>query len=881
MKKFLPYIFTLVIIANIFAPLSVVFIDGKASIQKNEVSAEEYGPVSLVVNPTIQYVGSPKKEVIKIDITAVWKNVAEGTSPNVDTHQILNLAVIGPNKTETVINYKDFTAVLGGVTDASKKTSTLTWYINTFKGNTLDAYPETEFKISAEIRQQGYGSDWKEIGDPAAMNSETTITTPNAKAVEEALQGKSGTNDTAELPDCVFAHPVSGTFSGCLLQSFYTLVFSPTAYLFALSATFFDKMFAYSIADSSYRSAFVVEGWGLVRDICNVFFIFILLYVAFATVLNIHGFKTKEMIINVVIIGLLINFSLFTTQVIIDTSNILARVFYNSEKLKPKTEVIDSNNTQSDLHEISLSQGLVAAVDPQQLLTTNLNLSSKNSVDSQESLTAGSWFILILLGSIVNIVGIIVFLSVGIFMIARVIGLWVAMVVVPFTFFSYAVPELQTMDTVGWKKWWPETIKLAFLAPIFMFFLYLILMFLQNGFQGIGGDSSILEVMLPFIFIMMFLLKAKDIAKTMSGEIGAAVMKGAQAASVAVLGGAALGAAALGRGTIGAVSKYTQNDTARGKAIGFSDTKLAAAKSAKQWWNPAAHVNTAITAVKGAGKFAAAGVAQGLHSVNVDERDANGNKTGNKTTWGKQLQKADKSFATTQTATSTLDAAAAHEFGGKMGYDKDVKYKNLKETEQHEVREEVDKDFISKKAFGKTYKETTDVEQKAAIDRSYKELDTNRAKYINKDGEIEGLDVDVITRDVKDPDKFTTTQKKIKGRGGDENAALYGKSQAIGEFVNALRKGSMDVRNLSQTKAVSKGLFGAMGVGLIATVAAAVRTGMKQGLGVNQASGQKDFIKDIKHTFEEALKSAKLEVKLDKADAHAGGGGGDAHAAHH
>jgi len=54
----------------------------------------------------------------------------------------------------------------------------------------------------------------------------------------------------------------------------------------------------------------------VVRDFVNIFFIFVLLYIAFATILSLHGFKTKEMIINVIIIGLLMNFSLFAGQLI-------------------------------------------------------------------------------------------------------------------------------------------------------------------------------------------------------------------------------------------------------------------------------------------------------------------------------------------------------------------------------------------------------------------------------------------------------------------------------------------------------------------------------------------------------------------------------------
>ena len=66
-----------------------------------------------------------------------------------------------------------------------------------------------------------------------------------------------------------------------------------------------------------------------------------MLYIAISTILNLHGFNTKSTIINVIVIGLFINFSLFATQVIIDSSNIMARVFYNSDAIKITEKGID------------------------------------------------------------------------------------------------------------------------------------------------------------------------------------------------------------------------------------------------------------------------------------------------------------------------------------------------------------------------------------------------------------------------------------------------------------------------------------------------------------------------------------------------------------
>ena len=190
-----------------------------------------------------------------------------------------------------------------------------------------------------------------------------------------------------------------------------------------------------------------------------------------------------------------------------------------------------------------------------------------------------------LLATAVNIVGLIVFLSVALIFITRVIGLWLAMIVVPFAFLSYTVPAMQDFDLVGWKKWWPETLKLAFLAPVFIFFLYLIIKFLNAGFAIMQtndkeGLTFVIGIVLPFIFIMVFLMKAKDIAKDMSGKMGQQITDGLSKVGGFALGAATGGAAMLGRMSLGnlgnklANSKSLAETEAKGGIKGFGARML-------------------------------------------------------------------------------------------------------------------------------------------------------------------------------------------------------------------------------------------------------------------------------------------------------------------
>ncbi len=381
-------------------------------------------------------------------------------------------------------------------------------------------------------------------------------------------------SNAGDLPTCDVTSP-SSWFSGCIAQALYYLFFKTSSFVFGLSGKALDFTLMYSISDTSYRSSFVVEGWGIVKDFCNMFFIFVLLYIAFGTILNLHNVKTKEMIINVVIIGLLINFSLFATQVIIDASNILTRVFYNQKTIVTGTAQKDASGnplpTKSELGdfgEIKLSEAIVSKVNPQELIMRASEVESipirgtmtgEDQTKTKQGISTGTFIIVIFLATAVNIVGTIAFLSSAFVFIARVVGLWLAMILAPLAFFSYIVPQLQDIKMIGWKKWWPDTLKMAFVAPVFAFFMYIIVGFMDKGLgiidasmkTGKGGLTFVIAIVVPFAFIMILLMKAKSIAVDMSGEVGAAISKVGAVAGGLALGVATGGAAIAGRATLG------------------------------------------------------------------------------------------------------------------------------------------------------------------------------------------------------------------------------------------------------------------------------------------------------------------------------------------
>lgn len=679
----------------------------------------------------------------------------------------------------------------------------------------------------------------------------------------------------AVLPAC---NVTSGSgVVGCFGYLIYYALFIPTSYLFALAGQFFDWTFSYSVSDAAYRSPFVVEGWGLIRDFCNIFFIFVLLYVAFSTILQIHGFNTKGMIINVVIIGLLMNFSLFAAQVIIDTSNILARVFYNSDAIKiteggkngSSTEAVGVNG------EVPLSAAIVNKVNPQNIIINGaqgVKVEDKVSGEQVNDATVnsgrlggGAFILITLLAIAVNVVGMMVFLSVGLVFVARVIGLWVAMIFVPLAFFSYTVPSMQSMSMAGWKNWWPETLKLAFLAPVFIFFIYLILKFLETGLSLINADSKsgtafFIATIVPFAFIMILLLKAKDIAKDMSGKLGQSITGAVATVGGLALGGAALGAAVAGRTIIG-----------RGMA--------------------------AASRTDGAQK---------MIKYRQDLKDYNSGKVGAvhpgaapkltlRERIGDRLNRSQEKVGEVDHARHEIDSIK-----DKAGL-KGIADSNLSQVNENKLKE----------TFAKEKKSEIETEvrkgAKPLLDASGQTVKDSRGQVItggesgfksaNRDAvsHTMGLDpnnVDHRTGQLTDAAKKkvedelnvqfnavlkTSTDQEAASRFDHLRAESKEQVNPLSRIVSKSNTASYDARNLSQTKADKReSIFTKAGAGLIAGIAMGVRTGLKSS-GINHGSGQGDFLKDLGHTLTEAMKSAKVSVKVEEShgsDGHGDHGGG-------
>ena len=292
--------------------------------------------------------------------------------------------------------------------------------------------------------------------------------------------------------------------------------------------------------------------WKAIRDVANMGFIFVLLYAAIQTILGI-GSNTQKLIVNIVVVAILINFSLFFTKVVIDSSNVLSTFFYDA--IAP-----------GSLTDTSLNTGLSSQLMRPLKLTSLWNNKDIEVLDSKKTITIG------VMGTIVSLIAAFVFFAVAIMFVIRFVVLIFVLILSPLAFIGYILPQLKKYK----DDWIEALLGQAFFAPIY-FMLTCIVIIISTGilespagrimesgafataFGGaVGADGNALPpplssiaILMNFIIMIVFLIASLIIAKQWANRAGHGV-PGLTKWATGLAGGATLGMAGrIGRGTIG------------------------------------------------------------------------------------------------------------------------------------------------------------------------------------------------------------------------------------------------------------------------------------------------------------------------------------------
>jgi hypothetical protein len=265
----------------------------------------------------------------------------------------------------------------------------------------------------------------------------------------------------------------------------------------------------------------VVKGWVVVRDLCNMFFVIILLVIAFATILGQEEYGAKKMLPKLIMAAVLINFSKMICGLMIDVASVVMLTFVNAFSAIGAGNILD----------------LLGITEVTQISVADESVSFATVVSAY---IFGLLYVIIATVVVASMLGMLVI---------RIVYIWIYTVLSPLAFFLQAVPGKGQQYA---SKWWDEWTKNLLIGPVIAFFLWLSFAALQdtNPIQGssesdaelasnnknvgevdpgLGSKAGTTSSMAKFVIAIGMLLGGMKIAQEVGGEAGKALGKGMSA----------------------------------------------------------------------------------------------------------------------------------------------------------------------------------------------------------------------------------------------------------------------------------------------------------------------------------------------------------------
>lgn len=198
---------------------------------------------------------------------------------------------------------------------------------------------------------------------------------------------------------------------------------------------------------------FIYPGWVIIRNISNIFFIVALLWIGLRTLFQLDDAgKSRSLIIRLILMALLVNFSLVIGQAIVGIADTV-----QSQFLPADTKVVEALGHKLMVEPIQTFRGVESTSD-------NLNLTSSSAI-SGDAVAADLPKSIVLL--ILAVASFFAFVALIAFLTVRLAALWILYMLSPLAYVGRILPQTQKYA----DQWWSQFIKYAFAVPIMAFFL--------------------------------------------------------------------------------------------------------------------------------------------------------------------------------------------------------------------------------------------------------------------------------------------------------------------------------------------------------------------------------------------------------------------------
>lgn len=259
---------------------------------------------------------------------------------------------------------------------------------------------------------------------------------------------------------------------------FASIIFALSVTISAFAGYTADFFINYALQPNFYNLDGITLGWAISRDVANLFFIFILLAIAIATILRYESYGAKTLLPKLLLVALLINFSLPVSRAIIDVSNMLALKFYNGIALEGKTPV------STAINKIGKMSGVL-----------NKDFLEKKQLEAKQEDQSTSYAeigTILLSGSAVLLTLAFVMAAFAVLFLIRIVTLAFVLILAPLGFLAMVLP-----GTKGYaSEWWDKLFQQSFFAPFSLMMLYISITLLDN-LQKLAEDSTTPDLLDP------------------------------------------------------------------------------------------------------------------------------------------------------------------------------------------------------------------------------------------------------------------------------------------------------------------------------------------------------------------------------------------------
>jgi len=260
--------------------------------------------------------------------------------------------------------------------------------------------------------------------------------------------------------------------TGALLLAFNWLlyaVFKLMGVILLIAANLFDWAVKASSFNAVMNMTAIPEGWRIVRDFLNLFFILVLLFSAFCTIFQVEKYNIKKILLTLVIMALLVNFSFPISRFIIDAGNIPMYYFFQSiagGQGSISKNIFNSANSDSKGEPTGIMNSIFPA-----------DASISGNADQTLQLLAAIIFTFIFAMTL---------LVIAVLFVIRMLMLAILIIFSPVGFVASIFPSFSEYSS----KWWNQLFKQSFFGTVMAFMLLLSLLIMKETQGGFAKDMA-------------------------------------------------------------------------------------------------------------------------------------------------------------------------------------------------------------------------------------------------------------------------------------------------------------------------------------------------------------------------------------------------------